>query len=76
MHGSGWWWTFLVLFVLQLAVGAAGTTMNMIPFVGSVAMILVYPFVLTYIVAMYFQARGEGGLIDAVPAGSTSPRCR
>jgi hypothetical protein len=68
VHGAGWWWTFFVLFILQLAVGAAITAMNMIPFVGSVAMIVVYPFILTYVVAMYFQARGEGGLIDAVLA--------
>jgi hypothetical protein len=66
VHGSGWWWTFLVLFILQLAAGAAGAALGMVPFVGSVAMILIYPFMLTYIVAMYFQARGEGGLIDVV----------
>jgi hypothetical protein len=68
VHGSGWWWTLLVLFILQLAVGAASIAMNMVPFVGSVALIVVYPFILTYIVAMYFQARGEGQLIDAVLA--------
>ena len=27
---------------------------------------MLYPFVLTYVVAMYFQARDEGQLIDAV----------
>lgn len=74
VHGSGWWWTFLALFVLQLAVGAVGAALGMVPFVGSVAMILVYPFVLTYIVAMYFQARGEGELIDAVLAVPPAPQ--
>jgi hypothetical protein len=68
VHGSGWWWTLLVLFLLQLAVGAASVALNMVPFVGSVAVIVTYPFMLTYIVAMYFQARGEGGLVDAVLA--------
>ena len=68
VHGLGWWWTLLGLFILQLAVGAVGFALNMIPFVGSVAMIVIYPFVLTYIVAMYFQACGEGGQIDAVLA--------
>ena len=68
VHGSGWWWTFLVLIVLQLAVGAAGVVLGMVPFVGSLAMIVVYPFMLTYIVAMYFQARGEGWQIDGVLA--------
>ena len=68
VHGSGWWWTLLVLFILQLAVGGASFALGMIPLAGSVATILVYPFLLTYVVAMYFQARGEGGLIDAALA--------
>ena len=74
VHGSGWWWTLLVLFILQLAVGAVGFALNMIPFVGFVAMIVIYPFVLTYIVAMYFQARGEGWQIEAVLAVPAAQR--
>ena len=66
VHGSGWWWTFLVLFLLQLVVGAVSTVLGLIPFAGAIATILLYPFVLTYMVAMYFQARGEGPLVDAV----------
>jgi hypothetical protein len=77
VHATGWWWTFLVLFLLQLAVGAVSFALGLIPIIGAVATIVLYPFVLTYVVAMYFQARGEGQLIDAVlgwpkqaPAGS------
>ena len=66
VHGSGWWWTFLVLFLLQLVVGAVSFVLGLIPFIGAVATIALYPFVLTYVVAMYFQARSEGHLIDAV----------
>ena len=66
VRGSGWWWTFLVLFVLWVVVGAVSSVLGFIPFVGAVATILLYPFVLTYVVAMYFQARGEGELVDAV----------
>ena len=66
VHGTGWWWTFLVLFLLQLGVGAVSFALGLIPFIGAVATILLYPFVLTYIVAMYFQARSEGQLVDAV----------
>ena len=65
VHHS-WWWTFLGYFVLGVVVGAVSTVLGFIPFVGAVATIVLYPFVLTYVVAMYFQARGEGGLIDAV----------
>ena len=66
VHGMGWWWTFLVLFLLQLVIGAVSFVLGLIPFVGAIAMIALYPFVLTYVVAMYFQARSEGQLIDAV----------
>jgi hypothetical protein len=66
VHGSGWWWTFLVLFLLQLVVGAVSFALGMIPIIGAVASIAMYPFVLTYVVAMYFQVRNEGQLIDAV----------
>ena len=66
VHGTGWWWTFLMLFVLQLVVGAVSAVLGLIPIVGAVATIALYPFVLTYVVAMYFQARNEGSLIDAV----------
>jgi hypothetical protein len=66
VRGSGWWWTFLILFVLWVVVGAVSSVLGFIPFVGAIATILLYPFVLTYVVAMYFQARGEGELIDAV----------
>ena len=66
VHGTGWWWTFLMLFVLQLVVGAVSAVLGLIPLVGAVATIALYPFVLTYVVAMYFQARSEGQLIDAV----------
>ncbi|MCX6363118.1 MAG: hypothetical protein NTW58_02890 [Actinobacteria bacterium] len=66
VHGTGWWWTFLVLFLLQLVVGAVSFALGMIPFIGAIASIVLYPFVLTYVVAMYFQARSEGQLIDAV----------
>ena len=61
-----WWWTLLAYFVLGVVVGAVSTVLGFIPFVGAIATIVLYPFVLTYLVAMYFQARGEGELIDTV----------
>jgi len=65
VHGTGWWWTFLVLFLLQLVVGAVSLALGLIPFIGLVATIVLSPFMLTYIVAMYFQVRSEGQLVDA-----------
>ena len=55
-----------MLFLLQLGVGAVSFALGLIPFIGAVATIVLYPFVLTYIVGMYFQARSEGQLVDAV----------
>jgi hypothetical protein len=66
VHGTGWWWTFLVLFLLQLVVGAVSFVLGLIPIIGAIATIVLYPFVLTYVVAMYFQARNEGQLVDGV----------
>jgi len=66
VHGTGWWWTFLVYFLLQLVVGVASFALGLVPIVGAVATIVLYPFVLTYLVAMYFQARSEGQLVDAL----------
>ena len=66
VRASGWWWTFLALFVLEVVAGAVSTVLGFIPLVGAIATIVLYPFVLTYLVAMYFQARGEGQLVDVV----------
>jgi hypothetical protein len=61
-----WWRTFLAWFVLTVVLGVMSAALGVIPLVGSVLTIVLYPFVLTYVVAMYLQARGEGALVDAV----------
>lgn len=61
--GSGWWTTFLALFVMSLAVGVVSGVLGIIPVIGSIASLLLTPFVLTYLVAMYFQATGEERLV-------------
>ncbi len=76
VHGTGWWMTFAALLVVYLAAIGASMVLGLVPFVGSLAaVIVVYPFMLTYITSMYFRARGEGALVDAaiVPAGSWQP---
>jgi hypothetical protein len=65
VHGSGWWWTFLALLVMGLVVSAASSALGLIPVVGALGSIVIAPFVLTYVAAMYFQARAEGNLVDA-----------
>jgi hypothetical protein len=67
VHGSGWWWTFLVLFLLELITGAVSAVLGVVPLIGSVvASVGTGMFALTYLAAMYFQARKEDRLIDEV----------
>lgn len=61
----GWWNTFVALIVVTLVVSVVGGVLGVIPFVGAVASLLLTPFALTYLVAMYLAARHEDGLIDA-----------
>ena len=68
VHGTGWWWTFLAVFLLQLAVMVASLAAGFIPFVGMAVGVFTAPFSLTYLLAMYFQARREDWMIDAAVA--------
>ena len=61
--GSGWWTTFLALLVMSLAVGVVSGVLGIIPVIGSIASLFLTPFVLTYLVAMYFQATREERLV-------------
>ena len=76
VHGTGWWLSFAALLVLYLAAIGASMVLSLVPFVGGLAAaIVVYPFMLTYLTAMYFRTGGEGACVDAaiVPAGSWQP---
>lgn len=68
VHGSGWWWTVLALFVLQLALMVASIVAGFIPLAGAAVGLFTAPFALVYLVAMYFQTRREEWLIDAALA--------
>lgn len=74
VHGIGWWWTFLALFLLQLAMMAVGLAAGLIPFAGMAAGLFTAPYTLTFLLAMYFQTRREDWLVDAaVAAAGTAP---
>lgn len=70
VHGIGWWWTFLALFLLQLVMMAVALAAGMIPFAGMAASLFTAPFTLTFLLAMYFQTRHEDWLIDAAVAAA------
>ncbi len=69
VKGTGWWMTFLSLFVGGIVFGIISSILNFIPVVGSIVAGLMYPLVFAYLVAMYFQATGEVQLVDNAVAG-------
>ncbi len=73
VHRVGWWWTFLALFVLQLALMAAALAAAMIPFAGMAVGLVTGPYGLTYLLAMYYQSRREDWLIAAALAAGSPP---
>jgi len=66
---TGWWMTFLSLFVAAIVFGIIGSILNIIPVVGPIVAGLLYPLMLAYVVGMYFQASGEVQLVDNAVAG-------
>ena len=67
----GYFTTFLTWLVGALVVGIIVSVLNVIPVVGLIVGLLAVPFELAYVLSMYFQANGEGGLVDAA-VGTTA----
>ncbi len=61
----GYFTTFLTWLVGALVVGIIVSVLNVIPVVGLIVGLLAVPFELAYVLSMYFQATGDGGLVDA-----------
>jgi len=64
----GYFITFLTWLVGALVVGIIVSLLNVIPVIGLIVGLLAVPFELAYVLSMYFQANGEGHLIDAALA--------
>ena len=69
----GYFITFLTLLVGSLVVGIIVSVLNVIPVVGLIVGLLAVPFELTYVLSMYFQANGEGHLVDAALGQAPAP---
>ena len=69
----GYFITFLTWLIGSLVVGILVSVLNVVPVVGLIVGLLAVPFELAYIVSMYFQANGEGRLIDAAIGQTTAP---
>jgi uncharacterized membrane protein len=70
----GYFTTFLTWLVGALVVGIIVSVLNVIPVVGLIVGLLAVPFELAYVLSMYFQATGEGGLVDAALGTASSNR--
>jgi hypothetical protein len=60
----GYLHTFAVWFVGALLVWVVLLVLGQVPFLGPLIGLLVAPFAVAYVVSMYFQAMGQGELID------------
>ncbi len=67
-QGFGYMNTFATWVVGALVVGVIVGVLNLIPFFGFIVGLLAVPFGAAYLVSMYFQATGEGHLVDAAVA--------
>ena len=73
----GYMTTFVTWLVGAVVVGVVVGLLSVIPVVGLIIGLVAAPFAVAYVVSMYFQAEGQGALIDAAlgrPGGTTSPR--
>jgi hypothetical protein len=62
--------TFAVWIVGAIVVAIVSSILNVFPVIGPVLGLLTAPFALAYVVSMYFQATGQGQLVDeALAAG-------
>ena len=71
VRASGWWITLLAILVMTIVIGVIGGVLGVIPILGSVASLLLTPFALAYVVAMYFQAGSEAHLIETTLRGDS-----
>jgi len=69
----GYFITFLTWLVGALVVGIIVSVLSVVPVVGPIVGLLAVPFELAYVLSMYFQARGEGHLVDAAIGQTTAP---
>ncbi len=61
----GYFTTFITWFVGALVIGIVVGVLSVIPIIGLIIGLVAVPFGAGYVISMYFQSIGEGGLIDA-----------
>ena len=64
----GYMTTFVTWFVGAIVVGVVVGLLSVIPVIGFIIGLVAAPFVVAYVISMYFQAQGQGAVIDDVLA--------
>lgn len=64
----GYMTTFVTWLVGAIVVGVIVGLLSVIPVIGFIIGLVAAPFVVAYVVSMYFQAQGQGSVIDEVLA--------
>ena len=67
---QGYLQTFAAWLVGAIVVGIVASILNVFPLIGPVIGLLTAPFATAYVVSMYFQATGQGHLVDEALGGS------
>jgi hypothetical protein len=67
--------TFVAWLVGAIVVGVIFGILSVVPVIGAVLGVVAVPFGVAYVISMYFQASGEGHLVDAATGEApSSPR--
>jgi uncharacterized membrane protein len=69
----GYFTTFVTWLVGAIVIGVIVGVLSIIPIVGVVLGLVVAPFGVAYVLSMYFQANGEGHLVDAAVGQTPAP---
>ena len=69
----GYMTTFVTWLVGAIVVGVIVGLLSVIPVVGVIIGLVAAPFAVAYVVSMYFQAEGNGAMIDAALARAAGP---
>jgi hypothetical protein len=69
----GYMTTFVTWLVGAIVVGVIVGLLSVIPVVGVIVGLVAAPFAVAYVISMYFQAEGQGAMVDAAIGRAATP---
>ncbi len=72
----GYMTTFVTWLVGAIVVGVIVGLLSVIPVVGVIIGLVAAPFAVAYVISMYFQAEGQGAMVDAAIGRAATPSQR